>query len=199
MYSDSINNEKELLALIAVGDETAFRELFTFYQPRLFTAALRMTGDANLAKDIYQDIFLKVWLNRTTIAGMENFPGWLFTVARNHIYDTLKRTAQKRSSPLDAHRDNSVDTNAGPELLLQGKEYRQVLQSAVKLLPDKQRETWQLIKQHGMSRNEVAEKMNISPETVKSNLETAQRKIRAFCLKELGFIPVAVFIALGLK
>lgn len=199
MYSDSINNEKELLALIAVGDEAAFRDLFNFYQPRLYTAALRMTGDSALAKDIYQDIFLKVWLNRATLAGMENFPGWLFTVTRNHIYDSLKRAAKKRASPLELHQDNSADTSADPEHLLQGKEFSQVLQNAIRQLPDKQRETYQLIKQKGLSRNEVAEKMGISPETVKSNLDVAQRKIRAFCLKELGFIPLAVLLVVGLK
>lgn len=199
MYNERINNEKELLALISVGDESAFRDLFTFYQPRLYTAALRMTGDSALAKDIYQDIFVKVWLNRASLASMENFPGWLFTVARNQIFDSLKRAAKKKAVPLDLTAESSADASADPEHLLQGREFSQVLQSAIRQLPEKQRETYQLIRQEGLSRNEVAEKMNISPETVKSNLELAQRKIRAFCIKELGFIPLAVFFIAGLK
>lgn len=190
-------NEKELLTLIGQGDETAFRTLFSMYQPRLYTAALRMVGDAALAKDIYQDIFLKVWLNRVTLAGMENFPGWLFTVARNLTYDALKRVAQKRTSPLELHENSSADTSYDPELMLQGKEFREVLQAAINKLPEKQRITYELIKQQGLSRNEAAAQMNISSETVKSNLEVALRKIRAYCVKELGLISIGILIAMG--
>lgn len=184
--NNQINNQEELLQRVAQGDEIAFRTLFTFYQPRLYTAALRMVGDADLAKDIYQDVFLRVWLKRTSLVNMDNFPGWLFTVARNLIYDSLKHAAQKKSNPLDFHLDSTVDITYNPEILLKGKEVEQVLHAAIERLPDKQLETYRLIKLEGFSRAEAAEKMKISPETVKSNLEIAIRKIRAYCLKELS-------------
>lgn len=190
------HNEQELLLLISKGDEVAFRKLFHFYKPVIYTSALRMAGDPALANDIYQDIFLRVWLKRTTLAGMENFGGWLFTVARNLMFDSLKRAGNKQTDKLDAIGDARPDTSYDPAGILQEKEVLAVLSEAVSRLPPKQRETYQLIKVEGLSRFETATRMKVSPETVKWNLDQAMRSIRAYCLKHLDF---GLFLALLLS
>lgn len=191
-------NERELLQRIAEGDEAAFRTLFNFHRPRLYTAALRVVGDAAQAKDIYQDTFLKVWLKRDMLAGMENFTGWLFTIARNLMYDSIKHSSKVSFSSSDSHEDIFVDIADMPEYLLHKKEIQQVLQKAIERLPDKQRETYNLIKVYGLSRLKAAAKMNVSSETVKSNLEHAIRSIRAYCQKELDFVLFIAFIVIFL-
>lgn len=173
---------------IAEGDESAFRTLFQFYRPRLYTVILRTLGDPALAKDIYQDIFLKVWLKRHTLADLDNFTGWLFIVARNLMYDAIKRSSKIRFTSIDAYADISIGKADTSEYLFHKKEIERVLQKAIERLPDKQRETYNLVKVDGLSRLDAAAKMNVSPETIKSNLEKAVRNIRAYCQKELDFV-----------
>ncbi len=185
-YKDTYN-EKELLSRIAKGDEAAFEELFTFYRPRLYTAAFRTVRDVERARDIYQDIFLRVWLKRTTLSTMENFPGWLFTVARNVIYSSLKQSGRNKVGTLDFLIEMAPDPANNPAKALQEKEIQKVYMEAINRLSAKQRETYNLIKGEGLSRMEAAARMNLSPETIKWHLDQATRSIRAYCIKHLDF------------
>jgi RNA polymerase sigma-70 factor (ECF subfamily) len=192
LNKSELHNERELLILISQSDENAYRELFHFYRPAIY-ASLRMAGNAEWAKDIYQDIFLRVWLKRAKLPSIENFAGWLFIVSRNIMLDTFEETENNQASELYEIENTNFDTIYDPERILQHKEVQVVLAEAVSRLPPKQRETYDLIKVHGLTRLETATRMNISPETVKWNLERAIRSLRAYCLKHLD---LTLFVAL---
>src|ERR1700680_1523840 len=89
-------NEKVCLLQIATGDELAFAKLFEHYRPNLYTTALRMTGDTTVAEEILQDAFLRVWLKKEDLPGIDNFAGWLYTIAENLTYNALKRLQREK-------------------------------------------------------------------------------------------------------
>lgn len=177
---------------IAAGDEDAYRKVFLFYRHRLFTVILGMVGDVDRANDIYQEVFLRVWLKREMLMEVENFAGWLFAIARNLILDALKQTENIKPNGLDIILGNQHDPSDSPADILQNKEIRETLSAAIGQLSERQRETYNLIKVAGMSRSEAAAKMNVSPETIKWYLEQAMRNIRLYCSKYLYFLVFLV-------
>lgn len=188
MNSHQLPNEAELLKRIGEGDEAAFREIFQYYRQRLFTVTLRIVGDVACANDIYQDVFLRVWLKRTTLQELDNFPAWLFTITRNLIYDTLKKIDNFQVNSLTILDSNPSNPTYDPGYILQNKEVQKILSVAISRLPARQQETYHLLKVQGLTRLQAAEQMAISPETVKWNLDQAMRSIRAYCLKHLDLV-----------
>ena len=95
--ANDINIEKELLVKVSQGDENAFGQLFTLYYNQLGDFIMRIAESRPLAQEIVQDVFLKIWLNRATLAEVESFRAYLFVVARNHAFNCLKQIARERN------------------------------------------------------------------------------------------------------
>jgi len=182
--SDNLNSADHIMMmqLIAEGDERAFTQLFEMHRANIYTTALRMTHDTGLAEEILQDVFLKVWLKRAELPQIQNFSGWLYTVAQNQTYNAVRKmTRENKRFVLNNLNNELPDEGMGDELL-RNEVFAGILQQAVDRLPEKQKEAYILIKRQGLKRHEAASKLNVSPETVKSNLDQAIKSIRAFCM-----------------
>ncbi|WP_161964236.1 RNA polymerase sigma factor [Chitinophaga flava] len=176
--------ESELLLLVAEGDQQAFTVLVKRYRRNVYTTALKLLHQPVLAEEVLQDVFLKVWLKRAELPEVTHFPAWLNGVARNTIYTAFHRSLKEKVSPVGVLEENiQADNNAEDPLL--DKEYTQLLDKAVSRLPLRQQQTYRLIRQEGFKRAEVAAMLGVSPETVKFNLDEANRKVRAYCLAQL--------------
>ncbi|WP_343305839.1 sigma-70 family RNA polymerase sigma factor [Chitinophaga niabensis] len=184
---------KELLHRIAEGDQQAFTRMVEEYRKNIYTTALRLLHSTVLAEETLQDIFLKVWLQRKDLVTIDNFPAWLNAVARNTIYNSFQRSLKEKGTDTTEGLEGSIISALQPEQQLQEKEYTTLLQKAIDRLPARQKQTYQLIRQEGLKREEAAKAMNVSPETVKHNLEEATRKVRAYCLAQL---PLSVLLLL---
>ena len=195
MLNETLYNEKELLELISEGDESAFAKLFTHYRNRIFSIAFKLTKSNISAEEIVQDVFLKIWLKRANLNNIQNFSGYLFIVTRNNAYKVLKRIARDYKIILITEKDQTLATNDTSDLLME-KEYNLVLQNAIERLPNQQKEVYIFVKEHGLTRNEVANRMQIQPDTVKFHLAQAMKKIRAFCMLHLGtFTGFTIFLS----
>jgi RNA polymerase sigma-70 factor (ECF subfamily) len=171
---EKIAHEKELLCKIAVGDQHAFGLLFRSHRRTIYLTALRLTQSAAISEEIVQDVFLKVWLKRTSLPQIEQFNAWLFTIAQNTIYSAMRKICREATfqRSIDALPQPAEDPNPG---------YEQLLEEAVNHLPSKQKNTYILIKKEGLKRQQAATILNVSSETVKSNLDEAIRNIKAYC------------------
>ena len=94
MLGLSKNNETTLLRDVAEGDGKAFRLLFERYWRSVYGVALAFTKSPGLAEEMVQDIFLRIWLKREKLSDVEKFDDYLFIVARNHIFNKLKKKWQ---------------------------------------------------------------------------------------------------------
>ncbi|MBS1664168.1 MAG: sigma-70 family RNA polymerase sigma factor [Bacteroidetes bacterium] len=174
---DKIAYERELLYRVAEGDQHAFELLFRAYRKGIYTAALRMTQSVAVSEEIVQDVFLKIWMKREGLREVEQFSAWSFTIAQNAIYSAMRKRYKEEAREREMRAAAPSDLGG-----VENPEYQTLLEEAVEHLPSKQKDTYILIKQEGLKRQQAASILKVSAETVKSNLEHAIRNIKAYCI-----------------
>lgn len=174
-----LHNEKELLTQTAEGDENAFRQLFDHYWNHIYSVAFSLTKSAVISEEIVQDVFLKIWLNKEKLTSVTKFDAYLFTVARNHIYNELRK---KTLEPLFVeHLEQHFSQSSSlPDQEMSFKETNQLINKLVEKLPSQQRAVFRLSRYEGFSHNKIAEELGISALTVKSHMTKALGYIRHF-------------------
>ena len=172
-----LSDENDLLARVAQGDEKAFGPLFHHYRPKIYSYAFHLFGNAGLADELVQEVFLKVWVNRQKLSEVIQFEPWLFIVARNMIFDTLKQLAKEASARKQMAAIPPTDINFVEETLLT-KENEQRLQDAIERLSPQQKLIFTLSRHQGMKHEEIATHLNISRNTVKTHLVHALKTLR---------------------
>ncbi|WP_341838772.1 RNA polymerase sigma factor [Chitinophaga caseinilytica] len=187
----------ELFSRIASGDEAAFRELFELYVPRLQAMASRITGSAAVADDLVQETFLKVWIARDQLTGLEQPGAWVrkicFFLAVNHV-----RRQAVRDKVMD-HIAHEKDASGKSLPVAEMAEFRQLLSlvgDAVDRLPEKQRRIYRLSREEALTISEIADRMGLASSTVKNLMVMALKNIRA-SLQNAGY-PLSVLVLIDI-
>ncbi len=146
------------------------------YEQPLLRYTASITGDADLARDVVQDAFLKLCeADRAKVDG--HLAAWLYTVARNRALDVRKKEA--RMNPLlDAQAAKLPNGQAGPGAVAEKKESHRLVADALQGLPDNQREACRLKFQDNLTYREISQVMGVSLGTVSNLLATALDAIR---------------------
>ncbi len=176
MKYPEIHTEQLLLHEVANGSEAAFRSLFERYSGKLYHFILPLTGSAELAEDIVQDSFLKIWLYRERLSSITHFNAYLFRMARNAIITGMQRRAVETG--IITAKLAPAGSPVLPDEELQIKFVKNTINEAVNSLPEQQRKVWLLRRESGMSINEIAGLLHISAVTVKRHLTEAGKKLR---------------------
>lgn len=181
MTNELTPEDRHLFHQISQGDETAFKTLFHRYLPKLYPFIVNFTRSEQATRELIQETFIRVWLNRDKLPDIENPGGWLFTIASNECYSYARKSKlySKFSQPLEAE----AGTAPATEDWLQGKEVQQFINQAVNLLPPQRKKIYQMSRNQGKSIAEIATELNISPNTVKNALVTALQFIRDYLAK----------------
>jgi len=98
-------SERRLIEACQRGDREAFRELFEAHKDRVWTVALRFTGDESAARDVTQQVFLKLFTSIASFRHESNFKTWLYRLAANECMDEFRK--RRRLVPLDFFRPAS--------------------------------------------------------------------------------------------
>ena len=179
MPSPELYNEKQLLLQVAQGDQAAFTTLFYNHHQKLGEYINRLSGNHELAQEIVQDIFLKIWKNRAALSEIENFNAYLFVISRNHAFNCLKQAAKEREKKQEWPRyseDGLYEEGEGADNLYQ--EYHSFLEEAIEKLPPRQKSVYLLSQHEGLSYEEIASRLHLSFETVKKHKSLALQFIR---------------------
>jgi RNA polymerase sigma-70 factor (ECF subfamily) len=171
------SDEKALLQALSEGDETAFKHLFDAYWDHIYSVAFALTKSVPLAEDMVQEIFLKIWTQRTRLAAIDRFDNYLFIVARNHIYNALKKeTLENR------YRKHILDwfeaRHETPEQDLLLKESQALIRQAITRLTPQQQLIYRMTREQGLSHEQVARELNISRNTVRNHIVHSLKTIR---------------------
>jgi RNA polymerase sigma-70 factor (ECF subfamily) len=156
--------------------ELAFKELYNRHSPRLYAYTLKMTGDPQQAKDLFQEAFMRLYktiqeTDKPLEALMTNVPAFLLRIARN-LHLNAKRDAKPTIELEDFHVSVSpANDHAQSELL-------QLISSALELLDHEHREAFVLREYDGMSYAEIAEITGTNEATAKTRAFRAKEKIR---------------------
>jgi RNA polymerase sigma-70 factor (ECF subfamily) len=170
-------NENDWLARVAEGDEKAFGIIFHHYRRKIYSYAYHLSGSTAHADELVQEVFLKVWLHRDKVTHVLRFDNWLFTIARNQAFDMLKalakESAQRRQMAASFYPDHMV---AEDQLLT--RENEQQLQQALNRLSPRQKLIFNLSREQGLKHEEIASRLHISRNTVKTHLVQALKALR---------------------
>jgi RNA polymerase sigma-70 factor (ECF subfamily) len=168
---------------------SAFSELMLRYQNRVLTILENLVGNRDLAEDLTQDVFLRVFRARKTYQPGSKFSTWLFTIA-NNVASNAKRTKSRRrevvlegseSGPLGARPLDQLAMAASgqmPTRQLDKAEMREIVRLALAELNERQRMAVLLNKFEGMSYADIAETMDLSQQAIKSLLSRARVNLR---------------------
>ena len=171
-------DEKAIILKIAAGDESAFRELFDLYRERFYAVALKMTRSDEVAEDIVQDIFMHIWTKRESIMDVENPSSYFFTCVYRRVYQHYRKIALEKKL-LQGVSSSKESVNTTEEMIL-AHESENLVSQAIAKLPPQQQMVFKLSKQDGLSREDIACQLHISPNTVKNHLSNAIKFIQAF-------------------
>ncbi|MEO6684062.1 MAG: RNA polymerase sigma-70 factor [Ginsengibacter sp.] len=176
--SEIFQINQSLLRLVSIGDEQAFRVLFDYYKDRFYYVALKMTNLEDIAEETVQEVFIQLWRQRSGLAEVENPDAYFFTVLYRQVYQYYRKAALDKKLIL-ALEDSPRAKNSTDEFIL-AKEKEQFIREAVGRLPAQQLQVFKLSKEEGLSREEIADKMQISPNTVRNHLAQAMRSVRTY-------------------
>ena len=173
-------NHMDVIQACQRGDEEAFRVLFETHKDRVYSIALRYTGDSAAAMDIAQDTFLKLLSNIRQFRGDASFESWLYRLVVNTCLDHHRK--RRRFLPmLDDALDDALDRFRAPresalhDLLREEQEGR--VQQVVAQLPEDQRMVVVLRYTEGRSYEEIADLLGCRRGTVASRLNRAHKAL----------------------
>ncbi len=174
-----------LVQRIAESDENeSFDELFRHFFPGMLSYGKLLVNDESIVKDLIQDIFLKLWINRRTLATISNLPGYLYVSLKHNSANYLKIQRKRISSDSEALGESFSISSTDPEELVIEKEEQKKIEDTINSLPKKCRMIFRLIKEEGLKYKEVAGLLDISVKTVEAHMTFAYSRI-VECFEEL--------------
>ncbi len=174
--------DEELMLAYRDGDAHAFEQLYLKHKGGLYRYFLRKCGNASIAEELFQDVWMKLINARERYEVKAKFATWLYQLAHNHFIDHYRKHSISASMNQNFQDDELENIPAGnnqqPE---QQAEFQQQMETMLQLiseLPDEQREAFLLREEAGMSLAEIAEVTGVNIETAKSRLRYAVNRLR---------------------
>ncbi|TWU02351.1 ECF RNA polymerase sigma-E factor [Stieleria varia] len=177
---------------VSDDDAGAFEELVRKYHPRLVRLMRAIGPSPELAEDLAQETFLRVFRARERYQAGAKFSTWLFTIAGN-VARNASRTMRRRHEVNEVDAPQSPDDNPGAGILagtaldasglmptrqVEGDERAEIVRQAIRSLGERQRTALMLSRFENMSYAEIAESMELTPKAVKSLLSRARVNLR---------------------
>jgi RNA polymerase sigma-70 factor (ECF subfamily) len=169
--------DEELLALLKKGHEEAFDFLYYRYRNKLIAIAYNRLKSKEVAEELVQDVFTDIWQKRFSLQLRNKLSSYLCTAIKYTVLDHIRK--QKTKDKYIAEMIKIVD-NASPSIeeVLYVDELDYHLNKSIDTLPEKCREVFILSRFEDYSVREIAEKLNISPDTAKYHIAQALKKLR---------------------
>lgn len=181
--------ERELPAA-ARGDQDAFARLVDATRVLVWSIVLAIVRDAELSRDVAQDVFLAAWRDLRGLRDPRSFLPWLRQLARHRAYHVMRteRRRLRRITAVEADELLMAAVDAGPPAddALAAREDRRILAAVLDELPDETREVVTLFYREGQSTAQVAELLGLSDAAVRKRLSRARTNLRATLLERFG-------------
>lgn len=173
-YKDEV-----LISLIQKSDEDAFTELFGRYWKDLYSSALKRMSSGDDAKDIIQELFVKLWTKRQSLPGDMEVCNYLFAALKYSIINYLQ------ADKLRLHHANLIlqtvsKTEASiVESQIDSQDLEVIIEQAIEYMPDRMKEVFILKYKNGYTPQEIAAQLSLNVQSVKNYLTNARGVLRA--------------------
>jgi RNA polymerase sigma-70 factor (ECF subfamily) len=162
LHRSHASSESTLVSCIQGGDEHAFAELYRTYFDALWTFARTLLRTNDGAKDVVQDVFLSLWLQRTRWVVTTTVQGYLFGAVRNRALKVLRHDRSGVRAVEHAEHPESRPDEPAPDVLAAASELEWAVAHVIETLPERQRTAVELKWRHDLSWAEVGDAMGIS-------------------------------------
>lgn len=167
----------ELLERFNNGDYDAFTEIYTLHSSILYRHAIKMIKDREVARDVIQEVFTNLWINRNIIKFNTSPRNYLYTAVRNKILDIIAKdkSEKKYIASLEEfiHQGNYTTDN-----IIREKELAKVINQEISNLPSKMRAVFELSRKEHKSYAEIAQELGMAENTVRKHITKALSRIR---------------------
>lgn len=189
--------DAQVLAAVARGEHLALRVLYDRFAGAVFALALRMVADREIAEEVTQEVFLRIWRHAGTYdPARGRVPTWILGLTHHLSIDQIRRR-KVQAQPMPVTEDGEplavqvADPAVDVEREVWGAERREVLTAALDSLPAPQREVIEQAYYRGLTQVEIAQRIGIPLGTVKTRLRLGLRKLRDI-LQSQGLSPATV-------
>ncbi len=160
------------------NEEAALAELYQAFYGKLHQFAKALVHSNEVAEEIVEDVFVKLWCNRTNITTIDNITVYLYVAVKNSCLNFISRRAKDMiSAPfdfLDIELNEETDT---PDDILITAEMMQHMHKAIEALPPRCKMIFKLVREDGLKYKEVAQILNISVNTIDVQMAIAIKRI----------------------
>nr|WP_121271281.1 RNA polymerase sigma-70 factor [Pedobacter schmidteae] len=188
-------NEVELLTRLGNGDKYAFELLYNQYKYRIAGNLLKLLKSEDLAEEILQDLFVKIWDTRKTIDPQKSFRSYLFRIAENMVMDYYRKASRDKRIQ-DKLMAATAESYSHIEEHIFNKESELLLYNAIELLPPQRKQVFTLCKLEGKSYKEVSELLGISHSTINDHLLKSNRFLKQHLNPQSGTVLSGVVAAI---
>jgi|GEM_PF-223944 RNA polymerase sigma-70 factor (ECF subfamily) len=189
MEADSTITDEQLMLACQKGREEALEQIYQRHYRSILMFILRLVQDRDLAEDLTQETFFRVFNNRHTWEPRSKFTSWLYRIARNLCIDEKRRYWNRlvhmdsqfndqSQNPQSSFLDNVEDQNGDARNAFSAKIDEQTIKHAINQLSEEQREVIILNKYQGLSYIEIADILGATPESIKQRAYRAHLKLR---------------------
>lgn len=169
------NQEAALLLQLSQDNQDSFRAIYDRYWEQLYQAAYRRLGDAQLAEDVVQEVFLRLWNGRKQLK-IQYLGAYLQQAVRNEVLDRVSRT--RSPSRFYEIFESVLLVSDSPEDLLRNKELMALVAQYIATLPRKRREVFLLFMESKLNTKEIADRLKVSQKTVQNQIAVTLAGLR---------------------
>lgn len=171
-------SDKEITAGIINGDIEAYRKLFLKYYPTLLCFIRGFLKNIVSAEDVAQNIFMKVWMNRSALDERKSIKNYLFVMARNEVFNALKSAYRMSVELREEIGEDMAEVEESTDNDMNCSELDLNFRKEISRMPQKRREVFIMSRYCNLSNQEIADRLRISVRTVEKHIEVALKDLR---------------------
>ncbi|MFV0553847.1 MAG: RNA polymerase sigma factor [Mangrovibacterium sp.] len=165
--NDALN---DLILKLRNGDLHAFNKIYYQYFRRVLGFVGKYIRDKDAAMEVAQDVFVKIWNNRTKVNPAENFEAFLFRITYNESIDAIRKNIRTKQSLVYCESFESSEFDVSESTTIDYAEFKQQIDTLIEELTPRQREIFLLSRESGLTHEQIAEKIGVSKNTVKNHI-----------------------------
>ncbi|MNR01645.1 ECF RNA polymerase sigma factor SigL [compost metagenome] len=177
MLTYSLLSDLELTALLKEGDAAAYTVVYNRYFNELYIHAYSRLRDKEEAQDVVHELFATLWNKRAELMFKSSLPAYLYTAVRNRILDVISHQ-QVESRYVTSLQHFIEEGYCITDHQVRERQLTALIEKGISELPPKMRAIFELSRKHAMSHKEIAEQLNLSEQTVRTQVKNALRILR---------------------
>ncbi|WP_335645374.1 RNA polymerase sigma-70 factor [Pedobacter steynii] len=177
MLTYSLLSDLELTALLKEGDAAAYTVVYNRYFNELYIHAYARLRDKEEAQDVVHELFATLWNKRAELMFKSSLPAYLYTAVRNRILDVIAHQ-QVESRYVTSLQHFIEEGYCITDHQVRERQLAALIEKGISELPPKMRAIFELSRKHAMSHKEIAEQLNLSEQTVRTQVKNALRILR---------------------